>query len=744
MELKEAYGLKGDLENIIVNLESKEDLFDKEQLFDLKNKKSELIREIEKETQKNRLLSVGIVGSVKAGKSSFLNACIFDGKSILPKAATSTTAALTKITYSEEPGATVHFYTKEDWLVVEEKAQEYMSRLDREYEKYKQEWEELSKGPQKKDSFGKVKRGVTKPLMSKFDYEKGYFKKSGLVSEDIASSYELYDMVKKNKTDLSFLGSASKMIKGTDQLGQYVAGDGMFTPIVSYVELRIKDENIEGMEIIDTPGLNDPILSRSKVTKDFLHDCDVVILLSPCSQFMDASTITLMSNALPSNNVSSIVVVGSKLDFGILNESNRDFGVAYMTSINKYEGQFQENIRQVQNSEFANQITSSMKEKKPQFVSSICFAISQKMENGELLDEEEAHVHKLLLERYDGVENTAQFFRDLSGMDDMKEIFANVRDNKEKTIQETSRNAVASLARGIMSIINEIHTKSLENSSKLQKNSLDELHDKYDQITEALDRSRRKLATLFTNAGLDSVKRADSIKNKISDLLGNFQNMKTEKKFHQETDTYKTGFLGLRKEIVRTTIEDNYADTAQVKTNVERYTAKASQVISDEFNYLFNADQLSYQIKEIVLEAFSKGDGDYNEDDILVPLSTVIKRMQIPTIEISTDCYIDEINSAFPTGSAKNDEIHRLRSVQLNVLSSIKNNLWMQLDKCKDAIKKLMETQSSSFADEIAKKINSDMKLLTAQIKDKEKYIVRYAEFKKEILRYKDIISKYQ
>ena len=53
----------------------------------------------------NRDLKIGIVGQVKAGKSSFLNALIFDGKSILPKAATPMTAALTKIRYAEQATA---------------------------------------------------------------------------------------------------------------------------------------------------------------------------------------------------------------------------------------------------------------------------------------------------------------------------------------------------------------------------------------------------------------------------------------------------------------------------------------------------------------------------------------------------------------------------------------------------------------------------------------------------------------
>ena len=54
-------------------------------------------QELAKVVAENRLLSIGIVGRVKAGKSSLLNALFFGGKQILPKAATPMTAALTII-----------------------------------------------------------------------------------------------------------------------------------------------------------------------------------------------------------------------------------------------------------------------------------------------------------------------------------------------------------------------------------------------------------------------------------------------------------------------------------------------------------------------------------------------------------------------------------------------------------------------------------------------------------------------
>ena len=62
----------------------------------------------------DRDLKLGILGRVKAGKSSFLNALIFNGKNILPKAATPMTAALTILEFGEKFEAKVDFFSKEE------------------------------------------------------------------------------------------------------------------------------------------------------------------------------------------------------------------------------------------------------------------------------------------------------------------------------------------------------------------------------------------------------------------------------------------------------------------------------------------------------------------------------------------------------------------------------------------------------------------------------------------------------
>ena len=84
-----------------------------------------------KNTEKDRLLRIGIVGAVKAGKSSLLNALFFNGNDILPKAATPMTAALTELSYGEKCEISVDFFTDMDIQTLREKSEIYTRELKR-------------------------------------------------------------------------------------------------------------------------------------------------------------------------------------------------------------------------------------------------------------------------------------------------------------------------------------------------------------------------------------------------------------------------------------------------------------------------------------------------------------------------------------------------------------------------------------------------------------------------------------
>lgn len=91
----------------------------------------ELRQKFRADIQEGSRLRVGIIGRVKAGKSSLLNALLFDGKDILPKAATPMTASLTVLGYAETPHAEVEFFEQKDIENMRQRAQDYDQEFKR-------------------------------------------------------------------------------------------------------------------------------------------------------------------------------------------------------------------------------------------------------------------------------------------------------------------------------------------------------------------------------------------------------------------------------------------------------------------------------------------------------------------------------------------------------------------------------------------------------------------------------------
>ena len=74
---------------------------------------------------KENTLQIGIVGQVKAGKSSFLNSLFFNGENVLPKASTPMTAGLTVIEYAEKNTFEVEYFDEKDWQIFVKQNEDY-------------------------------------------------------------------------------------------------------------------------------------------------------------------------------------------------------------------------------------------------------------------------------------------------------------------------------------------------------------------------------------------------------------------------------------------------------------------------------------------------------------------------------------------------------------------------------------------------------------------------------------------
>ena len=137
---------------IIRDLKCYSSYYDENTFNEFKSIFESLPVKIENSRKENRALKIGIVGEVKAGKSSFLNSLLFSGNDILPKASTPMTAALTKLSYAEKPSARIVFYSKKEWQFVDDMARSYDKRVAELCEEFRQKRNKLNRSSKIKDA----------------------------------------------------------------------------------------------------------------------------------------------------------------------------------------------------------------------------------------------------------------------------------------------------------------------------------------------------------------------------------------------------------------------------------------------------------------------------------------------------------------------------------------------------------------------------------------------------------------
>ena len=224
-----------------------------------------------------RLLRLGVVGQVKAGKSSLLNLLLFDGKEVLPKAATPMTASLTHITKSDRDEIEVEYYTQKDWAKIEDNARKYRRM--------------------------KAENGTTQERF-------------------MEASHELVEMAEKRGLQVGqYLGrqkiEPASVSELNDKLTSLVGSAGKLTPLVKSVSIRC-GQGVPDLDIVDTPGINDPIRSRSRRAEKMLVDCDAVLLLSYAGQFMGNEDVRFFEQRLRKEGISNRVIIGSKFDSALI------------------------------------------------------------------------------------------------------------------------------------------------------------------------------------------------------------------------------------------------------------------------------------------------------------------------------------------------------------------------------------------------------------------------------------------
>lgn len=671
------------------------------------------------ETEANTL-KIGVVGAMKAGKSSFLNMLLFGGKGILPRASTPMTAALTRIVHSEKGNrATVHYYTEQDWQKIEEYDKRYCDGLRAAYGKYCKEIEAENERIRRTNcmqGMGASPIPKKNPITMQ-NFEQTNYRKNSK-SEFEVGAHELVLGMENSAVGLrEKLGSADP-IEGDDLatlLSDYVGANGRYTPIVNYVELEIEHPDLEGVEIVDMPGLGDPIVSRCRVTKEFVKQCDVVLYLSTCNQFITDRDKGDLTRLLPAAGIEDGLVIASRFDGSITGYLNKcDLETAYRREISRLDARYSQEIKTLP------MTLRRAFEAHPLLVtSSMADILKRKIDNGEELEGDEPKVYASLKRMNNGRDLTQKELREISGVVAVKKELKKLQEKKQEFISKRNEKCVVTAQNNIRSLISQLLETVQIATRTLEQQSVEGARAKRQAMESALDRAATSIASHFDEASLVAQKKIQDLTSELVTMRRNFGGLDVKETSRTRHERVSTGFLGLRKEIYTYTVKSFSVETAQIEDQVQLYAANCQKQVSHAFDFLVDTDTLRRSVTDIVLTAL--GEEDFEEEDVLTPLRSTFAKIKLPRVDIDPNSYVDEVRSQYPRGVATGSEIHEAKQTLSTLLTNVQQDIAKQLKGCSESISEILTDQATSFVTTLRGRLGGELRRIESECADKEK-----------------------
>lgn len=412
-------------------------------------------RVLDSYADQSRMLKIGIIGRVKAGKSSLLNALLFNGENILPKAATPMTAALTIMQYGDSVRAEVDFFSQQD---IEEIQKQHTAYIEKREQLVKEkERETIAKALEKKKreiKHGKFDVVLSETKLTVAEIQECHDKAarqadSKMKNEPTFAAYDQYERICASDKTLAELEQhrniqAASVAELLGKLDTFVGANGAYMPFTKSVTLYIPEVSLKGLQVIDTPGINDPVTSREDRTERLLQECDTVLLVSPTGQFLTKEDTSLMYRLITKEGTQEAYIIASQAD----NQLYGDEYAAYtdpttvLDKITELLTNHARSVLQKQAQQYPSMTITAGKLAKENVVctSGTAFSLLRRYNAQQTWDSDLQHVWHCLEDRFPTAFSSEKVAKstleNIANIDKLQNIVAEVATNKTKILNK--------------------------------------------------------------------------------------------------------------------------------------------------------------------------------------------------------------------------------------------------------------------------------------------------------------------
>lgn len=644
-----------------------------------------------------RLLQIGIVGRVKAGKSSLLNALLFDGEPILPKAATPMTAALTILSFGEKLSAEVEFFSKKDILDIADK-----------HKKYTEKFEELTES--KYEELKKIKERKSQNL-SQVELDELKEKSYRVVQKDIRENVELsaaFDQFNRIKdsgvNSENFVQNKILECDNISTLSQklmdYVGADGKYMPFTKGVHIKLSQENLKDLQIVDTPGINDAVLSREKRTRELLKTCDVVFVVSPSGHFLSSQDLELMDRITGKEGIRELFVIASQVDTQLFGSEKNKYNGNLSLILSGITSNLGEHMSSTllqlkeQNPEVGDTFEQLIKQGGGKVIhsSGICQSMKLLFEKREKWEDGSQKVWENLTKYYPDYFSDTDKTLSISNLSLLSNtVFINnairdIREKKDEIMKKRTEEYIQAKGSSITKFKECLISFAKEQFTRIKKASVEELSGQ----KKSLEKIQKKASSLLLEEYTEIVDElAVNLKNELSGKLNSYFN-DTKKAVdgteETKTETYQVdngmGFLGWRSLFgsryetrTRTLLS---VRVGAIKSILESLTSDIENTISTKAHeYILQwKKNLNSNLIKVLMD--NVADEDLEPNLIRSSIREVLNSIRYPELEYGDQMFSESMkkNSGTLVGSAAetflDDTKNHIRGLTKKVNNDIK------------------------------------------------------------------------
>ncbi len=520
-------------------------------------------------------------------------------------------------------------------------------------------------------------------------------------------------------------------------------------PCTKAVGISLNNPNLKDLEVIDTPGVNDPIVSREERTKALLKDCDVVFIVSPSNQFLTDSDMDLFDRVSNKEGLQEIYFVASQTDSVVCAPSEAQNSRQHLpTALENAQKSLSSRLNQVMEAliqENPNQRGIFEKAIKNGVIltSGACFSMYKDFKNQASWERS-----KKTEEYHNALRNLKDFYHDafnsddkskesllfLSNMSAIEERLEKAAKEKEKIISQKLQSYAESQANNLHSLIAQL-LQDLEEEKKRVKNA--DISAIKEQI-EAYEKLSGNIETGFKEAYEEFILHfINNIRAGLEETLKKaIQTAKTRSREEEEEERYiervkQGGLLGSFKRNFLFWADD---DAGYDEVECTKATIKAGAVLDyltemhERCESALNDSANSFKIvfkKELYAKVF-KQLREIISDDLIDEVAFKRSVMVVlDRIEFKEFDYTDKLPSEIrgKTGFLKGDEANAFIQSVGNYVRNFEAETKKDVKGYIQGLRENLEKQN--FASDTLQKLQKDMQNLHNQVQNKEQSIAQ-------------------